>query len=142
MIVSGLLTTYRPAAAIGLLAAATGATVMVEFESVAELNIFIGSITVLFVPVFIISWIALSSEEEDAPFEFKPERKAVLSTAIYASLCLASAPAVVFILGIFSPSISIRMSLMSEIAIMLVAAIAGAIILTYKRKRPSVQGGA
>ena len=130
---------YRLAATIGLLLAATGAAINAEFGSLSDLTVLMGAIMGLFVPVFTLCWVSLSSEEENDAFELKPERNASISTAIYASLCLASVPVTIFILSIFSPSISMRISLMAEIAIMLVAAIIGVMIMTVQRKKPRTQ---
>jgi len=142
LMISGRIIAYRPAAVIGLILAAIGSVINAEFGSLSEFNVLMGSILGLFIPVFILCWVALSSEEENDAFEFRPEKNAFFSTTVYASLCLASVPVVVLILSIFSPSISMRISMMAEIAIMLVAAIAGIMILTFQWKKPKIQENA
>jgi len=136
LVMLGITIFYRPPSAIGLLLVATGAAMSVQLESLTEIRMFIVAVIGLFIPIFVISWVALSPKIEGISQQFLI-RKPVLITVLYASICLVSVPAVVFLVSLFLPTISMRLSIMTEIAIILLVAIGGAVILTFRNSRPT-----
>lgn len=136
LVMLGIAIVYRPTSAIGLLLVAIGAAMSVQLESLTEMRMFIVAVIGLFVPIFIISWVALSPKIEGTS---QPVliRKPVLITVLYASICLVSVPAVVFLVSLFLPTMSMRISIMTEMAIILLVAIGGAVILTFRNPRPT-----
>jgi len=51
----------------------------------------------------------------------------------YALVCVWSAPLTILVTALFVPTISMRMAVMTEIAIILIATIAGGVLLMHRK---------
>ena len=130
LVVLGLITYSRPTSVVGMLLASGSAAASLEGLSLTIvgdlLNIAIG----LLIPVYLLAWVSFSAEVEPRQFMFRA-RPATL-TAIFASACLLSVGAAALVLGLVVPAMSIGMSALMEIAIVLLVAAFGLILLTWK----------
>jgi len=127
LVVAGLLNSYKPAAVVGMLLASIGAASAIQINTLTEASTLVTAIIGLFLPVIVLSWLALSAEEE---IEIRIGRRPSLVTSAYAIVCLFSVPIVVLIGGLIQPAIATRISTMTELAIALFVSAAGAVALT------------
>ena len=138
LMILGLMSYSRPTSVIGMMIASGSAAASLGQESLTVvgnlLNITIG----LFVPIYLLAWIALSAEEESRPISIR--RGPAVLTAIFSTICLLSVGLVAFTLGVVAPAASIGMSLLMEIAIILLSAAIGITILTYKNPEQITTG--
>jgi hypothetical protein len=129
LILIGLLSTYRPSSVIGLLLTATASASAMDLPSLLEVGQILTAIGCLAIPIFVLTWLALSAEEGESTDVFLLKRPAIIALT-FALICLFSAPVVVLVMSLLAPTISTRTTPMTEIAIMLIVTVVGAIALT------------
>ena len=134
-ILLGIVSSYRVASVLGLLVVITTAAASVELTSLLELGAIITAIVVLLLPILTLAWLALSAEEGDKQ-QVSIRRRPAIVALIFAIVCIWSAPLSVLVLSFFAPTVSMRVDILAEISIMLVATIAGAALSL--RGKPTV----
>ena len=130
LIFLGLIYEYKPASFLGLLISSAGAAASIEITTLTEISTVLTAIVGLLVPVSLLIWLTLSVEEGEGGASIT--KKPVLIAASYSLLCVWSVPVTTLVLGLFVPTLSMSISAMTEAAIMLMAVIVGAVILTRK----------
>ena len=128
----GIESSYRPASLFGLLIITTTAATSIEIPSLLD----IGDIMIAFIGILLPSlamiWLALSIEEGETLEVLFMKGPTAISLG-YALVCVWSAPLVILVLSFFLPTVSTRVTILSEISIILVTAIAGAVFILRKR---------
>ena len=131
-IILGIVSLYRIASVLGLLVVITTAAASIEIPSLLELGAILTAIIALLLPIMTIIWLALSVEEgENQQVSFR-KRPGAIALA-YALLCIWSAPLAVLVLSFFAPSVSMRVDILAEISILLVATIAGGVLMLRRQ---------
>jgi hypothetical protein len=131
LMVLGLLSSYRPSSLVGLLLTATGSASAIDLPSLLEIGQIITAIASLAIPMFILTWVALSAEEGETTDVLLLKRPAIIAV-VYAMICLLSAPLVILVTSLLAPTTSMRVTSMTEIAVILIVTVAGAIALTRR----------
>ncbi len=131
----GLEFSYRPASVIGMLVVAVTASASITISSVLTIDAILTEIIGLLLPLLMLIWIALSAEEGDTQNVAVVKKAAVLSV-VFALICIWSAPVTIFIVSLFVPTIAMSTSTLTEIAIILVATIAGSLVAM--RRKPEI----
>lgn len=144
-ILLGIVSSYRIASVIGLLVVVTTAAASIEIPSLLELGAILTAIIALILPVLVLIWLALSVEEGER--QQASVRKVPAGVALaYALVCVWSAPLAVLVLSLFAPTVSMRVDILAEISIMLVATIGGGVLLLRRKPMgiitPKPEGGA
>ena len=137
MILLGILNSYKPASVVGLIIVAIGAAGSMQLSTLLEIGAILTALIGLAVPLLLLTWTALSVEEEE-PKEAFITKTPLIAALTYALLCLWTPSLVLLVMGFAIPTVSMRATATTEIAIMLVAVIIGGMILT--RRKPSVSG--
>ena len=127
LVIAGLLNKYTPAAVFGMLVAAASTGASTDIYTLTETSSLMTAILGLFLPVIVLTWLALSAEDEDISVRRRPS----LVTSVYAVLGLLSVPITVAVAGLVQPAFAARISTMTEVAILLFASAVGAIALTF-----------
>jgi len=135
MVLLGIEYSYRQASFAGFLVVAVTGGASIEITSLLELSIILTAMIGLLIPILILAWLALSSEEGERQQIFVMKRPAAISLG-YAFVCLWSVPIVIFIMSLLIPTISMRITTITEAAIILIANIAGGVFLT--RRKPAI----
>lgn len=134
-IILGIVSLYRIASVFGLLVVITSAAASIEIPSLLELGAILTAIIALLLPIITMIWLALSVEEgENQQVSFR-RRPGAIALA-FALVCIWSVPLFTLILSIFAPTVSARMDTLTEISILWVVTIAGAVFML--RRRPSL----
>ena len=133
-ILLGIVSSYRIASMIGLLVVVTTAAASIEIPSLIELGAIMTAIVALLLPVLTLIWLALSVEEGERQQVSLRKIPAGIALA-YALVCVWSAPLAILVLSLFAPTVSMRVDILAEISIMLVATIGGGVLLL--RRKPS-----
>jgi len=141
MVLLGIAYSYRQPAAIGLLILSATAAASIELTTLLEIGKLLTAIVGLLVPVSILAWIALTSEEERRADEIILKRPIALAS-VYGLVCLLSIPIVVLIISLFNPGISMRTATMTEAAIVLITATLGGVVITMRSPAPTPTVGA
>lgn len=131
IMVMGMWYYYRQAAVAGMLLVSIGGASTIQIPTLLELSGLMTALLGLLVPVSVLAWLALSSEEVETANVLPGNRQMMLS-ALFGILCLWSVPLVTFMISLFVPGLSMRMTTVSEIAIVLLAAALVGTILTYR----------
>ena len=134
LILLGLLSSYRPSSLVGLLLTATASASAIDLPSLLEVGQIFTAIVSLAIPMFVLTWLALSAEEGESTDVLLLKRPAMIALT-FAIVCLFSAPVVILVMSLIAPTTSIRLTPMTEIAIMLIATVVGAIALTRRAPR-------
>jgi len=136
VVLLGLAYSYRVAAFVGMLVVATVAGASVEIPTLTELSSLLTAMLGLLLPIFALAWLALTAEEKQGR-EVTLMRRPLGIAIAFAILALWSAPLTILVMSLFAPNIALRLTVVTEAAIMLIAAIIGIVILT--RKDPTVR---
>jgi len=123
MIALGSLYAYRPGAMIGLMAVAIGAAASIELDSVLEVSTVLTALLGLFLPLFVLAIHALGIEQSSLrtmSSRLRPTAFALLFGAVG-------------LMGFALPTVSMRVSVTAEIAVILLVAVAGSLALTWQR---------
>ncbi|MFH1579395.1 MAG: hypothetical protein ABIE25_04470 [Thermoplasmatota archaeon] len=131
LILLGLQSTYRPSALVGLLLTATASASAIDLPSLLEVGQIITAIGSLAIPMFVLTWLALSAEEGESTDVILLKRPAIVALT-FALICLFSAPAVILVMSLLAPTTAMRLTPMTEISIMLIVTVVGAIALTRR----------
>lgn len=129
LVMIGLASYYRPASVAGLVIAAGSAAISNNPGSLAEVPSWLNAVLGLLVPTYVLAWVALTSGAEES-YELMIRSKASAYTVMFMLACLLSVPVASLVVGALYPSFSVAMSPMAEIAIMLLVATVGVILLT------------
>lgn len=128
---------YRPAAVTGMFIATLGAASAIDLTTLTLLGNLVTAMIGLLLPIAIITWIVLSSEEsEDLPVDIATRQ--TLTAAAFGLGCLWSVPLVVMIIGLVHTGASLSITTTSEISIILITMTAAGVGLTFGAggKRP------
>jgi hypothetical protein len=131
LILLGLQSTYRASALVGLLLTATASASAIDLPSLLEVGQIITAIGSLAIPMFVLTWLALSAEEGESADVLLLKRPAIIAVT-FALICLFSAPVVILVMSLLAPTTSMRITPMTEIAIILIVTVVGAIALTRR----------
>jgi hypothetical protein len=129
LILLGMFYDYRPSSLTGLLIVATASAAAIELPSLLEVGQILTAIVSLAIPTFVLTWLALSAEEGESTDVLLLKRPATTALA-FALMCLFSAPIVILVMSLLAPTISTRITPITEMAIILTATIVGTIVLT------------
>ena len=135
LMILGLVSYSRPTSVLGMMIASGSAAVSIGEQSLTVVGNLLNAAIGLFVPIYLLAWIALSAEEESRTILIR--RGPALLTAVYATACLLSVGVAAFALGVVAPAVSVGMSTLMELAIVLLAATVGITILTFRNPRPA-----
>jgi hypothetical protein len=138
LVLVGLASLSRSTSVIGMMLASGSAAASLGHQSLTIVGNLLNSAIGLFLPVYLLAWIALSAEVEPRPLGIR--RGPAVLTAIFAIVCLMSVGMVAFALGVAAPAISIGMSALMEIAIVLLTATTGIAILALRKPQLPVAG--
>ena len=131
----GIVASYRMASVLGLLVMVITAAASIEIESLLELGAILTALIALLLPTMMLIWLALSAEEGEQQQVSVRTKPSVIAVS-FAFVCIWSAPLSVLVLSFFAPAVSMRVDVLAEMSIILVATIAlGTMLL---RKRPVV----
>lgn len=131
-IMLGIVSLYRIASVFGLLVVISTAAASIEIPSLLELGAILTAIIALLLPVMTIIWLALSVEEgENQQVSFRRRPGAI--ALIFALVCIWSTPLVILTLSFFAPTVSTRVDIFTEISILLVVTIAGAVLMLRRK---------
>jgi hypothetical protein len=131
LILLGLQSSYRPSALLGLLLTGTASASAMDLPSLLEVGRIITAIGSLAIPMFVLTWLALSAEEGESKDVLLLKRPAIIAVT-FALICLVSAPVVILVMSLLAPTTSMRVTPMTEIAIILIVTVVGAIALTRR----------
>jgi hypothetical protein len=141
MILLGIFFLYRPSALLGTLVVAVGGASSMQFTSILDVGTVLTAFIGLLLPVLLLSLHALGVESEEIGKMAMKSRPA-LTAVLFGAICILSAPLVSAGISIFMPTMSMRLSTMSEIAIMLLVTVAGVLYLTrHSPTRRTIEGG-
>jgi hypothetical protein len=130
----GLEYSYRPASVIGMLVVALAASASISIPSLLTIGDLLTAFIGLLLPLLMLIWIALSAEEGENQQVAVIRRAAYVSVA-YSLVCLWSAPLIVLVISLFTPTVAMSVSTLSEISIMMVATIAGGLVVLRRKPR-------
>ena len=128
----GIASSYRSASLFGLLIVTTTAAASIEIPSLVDIGYIMTAFISILLPSLAMIWLALSIEEGETLEVLFMKRPTAISLS-YALACIWSAPLVVLVLSFFLPTVSTRVTILSEISIVMVTAIAGAVFILRKR---------
>lgn len=131
LILLGIFYDYRPSSLTGLLIVATASAAAIELPSLLEVGQILTAIASLAIPMFVLTWLALSAEEGESTDVLLLKRPATIALT-FALICLFSAPVVILVMSLLAPTAATRTTPMTEIAIMLIVTVVGAIALTRR----------
>jgi hypothetical protein len=134
LVALGVTISFRAAAVFGFMTLAIGSGMAVEVESFTEVSSLTSAVLGILVPVYILAWVALSSEIEE-PVEIDVKSRSTVITVVFTVLCTFSVPIVALLVGFIAPQISTHITLITEAAIMLLAIAISVVILTAKNPR-------
>lgn len=144
LILLGMFYNYRPSSLTGLLIVATASAAAIELPSLLEVSQILTAVMSLAIPTFVLTWLALSAEEGESTDVLLLKKPATIAL-VFALACLFSAPIVVLVMSLLTPTMSTRITPTAEIAITLVATIVGTIVLTRRasaaERLPGTQEG-
>jgi hypothetical protein len=131
LILLGMSYDYRPSSLTGLLIVATASAAAIELPSLLEVGQILTAIVSLAIPMFMLTWLALSAEEGESKDVLLLKRPAIIALT-FALICLFSAPIVILVMSLLAPTTATRTTPITEIAIILIVTVAGAIALTRR----------
>lgn len=134
MILLGIFYAYRPSAFLGTLVVAIGGASSMQLASVLDVGAVLTAFIGLLLPVLLLTLHALGVESEEIG-NMSMKARPALFALMFGGLCILSAPLVSASISIFMPTMAMRLSTISEVAIMLLATVAGTLYLT--RRRPT-----
>lgn len=133
VIILGLQFSIKFASIVGLLIVGVAAASSMNMVTVLEVAPLIGAITGLLIPMMLLLGICLTADDEtDQAAEVG--RKQLAIAIAFAGMVLASAPIVSLVLSFALPTVTMRFTAVTEIAIMMVFLIGGGIILTRESR--------
>ena len=130
MIVLGINYSFKPSSFIGLSMLAVTAALGMEISSLTDITTLAVAIVGLLLPAFFLAMLALASEEPEHRMPIV--RQPLLLSLGFAMLCLWAIPIVSLLTSLVAPMLSVRLTPMTEAAVMLLAAIAGGILILYR----------
>ncbi len=131
LILLGMFYDYRPSSLTGLLIVATASAAAIELPSLLEVGQIVTAIVSLAIPMFVLTWLALSAQEGESTDVLLLKRPATIALT-YALICLFSAPIVILLMSLLAPTTATRTTPITEIAIVLIVTVGGAIALTWR----------
>jgi hypothetical protein len=131
LVVLGIGSLYRPSAMVGFVIATIAAAISIEIDTMTVLGTMLTATFGLFFPVTILGWIALSAEQTDLPLISLRSRETAFNI-LYSVCVLIAVPVFATLIGVFFPSMSVSISLLMEIAIILMVATVLGIIMTSR----------
>jgi len=131
LILLGIFYDYRPSSLTGMLIVATASAAAIELPSLLEVGQILTAIVSLAIPMFVLTWLALSAEEGEST-DVLLLKKPATTALVFALVCLFSAPIVVLVMSLLAPTISTRITPTTEMAIILIATTVGTIVLTRR----------
>lgn len=120
LVLLGIGIAYRPPAIIGALAILFAVAFSVELPTLTDVEGVIRAALSLFVPTVTMGWAALSCEPGDERSIGPLTRPTAVLVGTSAAMLLA-VPIFGFVIGVFLPTVSTRISTMAEISVLLVA---------------------
>lgn len=130
----GIEYSYRPASIVGMLVVAIAASASISIPSLLTLSNLLTAMVGLLLPLLILIWLALSTEEGEAQ-EVTVVRNAALVSVGYALVCIWSAPIAILVVSLFSPTLAMNVSILVEISILLVITVAGGVLMMRRTPR-------
>jgi len=131
MILLGILYAYQPSAFLGTLVVAVGGASSMQLTSVLDVGAFLTAFIGLLLPVLLLALHSLGVESEEIG-KMAMRTKPALFAILFGGVCILSAPLVSAGISIFIPTMSMRLSTMSEIAVMLLVTVVGTLYLTRR----------
>ena len=121
---------YRPGAVLGLLLVAISAAASMEVDTLVEASMITTAVVGLMLPLTLLALFALSSEVEER--SIMRRRRPMLVAGAYAAACVSSVPVFVASVGLVLPSVTAKLSVLAETAIVLLVVSVGATLLTLR----------
>jgi len=130
----GISYSYRPASIVGLLTIYISAASAMEIHTLIETSMVITAILGMLVPVVLLGILALSFEDEENDSIVIPKRPLAISL-FYGIVCVMAAPLVSLAISLLAPTIALNVNIVSQMALVFIAAVFGGIYLT--RMKPT-----
>lgn len=128
LIMMGLAMAYRPPAVVGALTVLATSALAIDISTLTDLQGLFIAVVALYIPLTLMTWAALSAEPGDA-YTLRLRAKTSGRLVVIAVTCVLSVPVFALVLGVLIPGVSMRMSTMTEMSVLLVAASAMALLL-------------
>ena len=135
----GIIYHDRNSGIIGVLIVAVAAAGSVYYDDFTQSGQILSGIVGTLAPVFALTWIALAAPEREEEQSRLPRASILVSTA-YILVSIWAAPLCILAIGIMVPSLSIRVGTMTQGAIVLLVAVTGGVLLTYRTEEPTRAG--
>lgn len=136
VLLMGMAYYHRSAAVLGTLIVTIGAGSAIEIPTLLELASTMTAILGLLIPASVLTWLALSTEEGER-LDVELASRSTWINAAFMFGCIWSVPVVVVMVSLVAPGVSMRMTAVSEVAIILVtAAILGTLITLRIDREP------
>ena len=139
LLVVGLWISYRPASVFGFMTLAIGSGIAVDFSTLSEFSTLISAVIGILIPVYIVGWVALSSEIE-GPVEINFRNRSTLITIVYTVICAFSVPIASLVVGLTAPNMSTHITMITEAAIMLLVIAIALVVLTSRTPKTRAEG--
>lgn len=131
MILLGIFYAYRWSAFLGTLVVAAGGASSMQLTSVLDVGAVLTAFIGLLLPVLLLTLHALGVESEEIG-KMAMKTRPALFAILFGAVCILSAPLLSAGISIFMPTMAMRLSTTSEIAIMLLITAAGTLYLTRR----------
>lgn len=131
MVALGSLYAYRPGAVAGLLVVATGAASSIQLDSVLEVSAILTAVLGLLLPLFVLALHALGAGQGDLKTMSARSRPAAFAL-LFGVACVLSAPLLIGLMGLFVPTMTMRLGGIAETAVLLLVAATGSVVLTRR----------
>ncbi|HJX04541.1 MAG TPA: hypothetical protein VJ489_01850 [Thermoplasmata archaeon] len=132
VIVLGLQYSFRSASIVGLLIVGTAAAASMSITTILEAGLLLGAISGLLIPMMLLTWICFSADE-DQDQGSTISRREIAIALVFAGVVVTSAPLVSLMISFVLPTMTMRFTAATEIAIMMLALISGGMLLTREK---------
>ena len=129
LVLLGVAIAYRPSSVLGLLIVLTASALASDVATLTDIGGVLTATVTLFIPSLLMAWAALSSEPGD-PYALRVRKRASVRLLAMAAACTFCVPAFAVCVGIVLPTASMGVSTMTEMSVLLLAAVTTALLLT------------
>ena len=133
LILLGVVIAYRPSSVLGLLIVLTASALASDVGTLTDIGGVLTATVAIYVPSLVMAWAALSCEPGE-PYELRVYRGASARLLAMAAACLLSVPLFAVCVGLVLPTASMGVSTMTEMSVILLAAVATVLVLTRQAR--------
>lgn len=129
LVLLGVVIAYRPSSVLGLLIVLTASALASDVGTLTDIGGVLTAAVTLFIPSLLMAWAALSSEPGE-PYDLRVRTRAFVRLLAMAAACVLCVPIFAVCVGIVLPTASMGVSTMTEMSVLLLAAVTAALLLT------------